>query len=91
MQIRLEFATLFSSSLGFSDIELDVREGATLGEVIEQYLEENPANRAKLEKWKLFLKGKLRAIYMIDGSAVKPERVLKDKDRVKVLQAFIGG
>ncbi len=91
MQIKLEFATLFSSSLGFRDVELNVREGATLGKAIEQYLDENPENRAKLKEWKLFLKGKLRAIYLIEGSAVTSDRVLKENDTVKVLQAFIGG
>ena len=91
MTVHLQFTTYFSTSLGLEDLSLEIAEGATLGDVINKYLQENPEKNELLKKTNQFLKGKLRAIYMIGNKAVVLSEAIKDNDTVKVLKAFIGG
>ena len=91
MTVHLQFTTYFSTTLGLKDQSLEMAGGATLGDVIDKYLQENPEKNELLEKKNHFLKGKLRAIYMIGSKAVNLKEPIKDNDTVKVLKAFIGG
>jgi len=91
MQIKLILASHFRQMLGIKEVALEVEPHATLGEAIRIFLEENPEHRATLEDRKNFLLGEMRAIYSIDGKAVKFDHQLGDGDEVMVLKAFIGG
>ncbi len=77
--------------LGVKEIPLVLELNATVGVAIRVLLETYPEHRATLEDRKNFLLGELRAIYSIDGKAVKLDHQLGDGDEVMVLKAFIGG
>jgi sulfur carrier protein ThiS len=91
MQIKLVFTTHFRQMLGLTEAPLRIAEKTTVGDAIRTFLEENPEHRATLENRKSFLFGELRAIYSINGKAVKSDHQLKDRDEIKILKAFIGG
>jgi molybdopterin converting factor small subunit len=91
MQVKLVLSSHFRQMLGVKEIPLTLEPNATLDEAIRVFLEENPEYRVTLEDRKNFLLGELRAIYSIDGKAVKLDRQLRDGDEVNVLKAFIGG
>jgi len=91
MQVKLVLSSHFRQMLGVKEIPLALEPNATLDEAIRVFLEENPEYRVTLEDRKNFLLGELRAIYSIDGKAVKLDRQLRDGDEVNVLKAFIGG
>ena len=91
MRVTLIFTTHFRAMLGIDRSELSLQEGAVVADAIATFLAGNPHHRSVLEERKGFLFGKLKAIYSIDGRAVKPDHELSDGDQVKVLKAFIGG
>jgi sulfur carrier protein ThiS len=91
MQIKLVFTTHFRQMLGLDEAVLRIAGKTTVGDAIRTFLAENPEHRATLENRKSFLMGELRAIYSINGKAVKADHQLKDRDEIKILKAFIGG
>lgn len=91
MQVKLEFATYFVSMLGTDSICIDLPDGADLGTAVDTWLDSTPEAREVLKKRQVFLAGKLRAIYLIDGIAADRSRILADGDEVRVMKAFIGG
>ncbi len=91
MQVKLKLASHFRQMLGVEEVPLALAPNVMLGEAIQAFLETYPEYRAILEDRKSFLLGDLRAIYSIDGKAVKLDHQLRDGDEVRVLKAFIGG
>ncbi len=79
MRVHVKFFALFREMIGVKEEWTEIPEGATVGQLWEQYASRSP--RA----------AKLRTAYAVNQKLVKPDQVLKDGDEVGFLPPVSGG
>jgi molybdopterin converting factor small subunit len=92
LKVGITFEVPYSNIIGTKrvDVEINGKE-PTVGEVIENFLEQYPGLKEKLQKKNLLHGDSLNALYLTENEIVSQDKVLCENAEIRVLIPMAGG
>ena len=92
MRVTLRLAMLFADVLGRDQIQLTLEQPeATLEDILQALLDEQPALRERLEASRLLEDGRIKAIFVRQDALITEKDTVQDGDTVRVMLPISGG
>jgi molybdopterin converting factor small subunit len=92
MRVTLRLAQLFADTLGTDEVHviLDQSE-ATLGDLLQALLDEQPALRERLEVNRMLENGSIKAMFVRQDALITVQDAVQDGDTIRVMLPISGG
>ncbi len=88
MQVRVRLVSLLREAVGSRELEVELEDGATLGDLLKVLYGKFPKLREVIES--LGKRG-LDVLFMVNGSTATPDKRLREGDVITILPPASGG